>query len=410
MGTRILHINKYLDRRGGAEGYMYAVAELQTAHGATVAFWGMASPGRPPGDGRSGLAPFIELEPPPPGVIPRARAAARTLWSETCRRSLARFLDDFQPDVAHVHNIYHHLSPSILAALRSHGTPVVMTLHDYKLACPSYHFLAGDEICTKCLDGHFRHAVETRCKGSLSSSALVALEARLHRTLHLYDPVDVFISPSRFLGEMIRSAGVYPDRLEQLGFPVDSSAIPVKKQAGGPVVFVGRLSREKGVDVLLDAMARLPDARLVVVGEGPQRQELERHAAEVAGGRVTFTGQVARTEALALLRSATVSAVPSRWLENLPMSVLEAHSSGVPVVVSDLGGLPELVSPEVDGLVVRSGDADALALALRALLDDPDRALELGRAGRRRVESSARPSDHVDRLSAIYRRAAARPR
>lgn len=406
MALRILHVNKYLYRRGGAEGYMYDVAARQTQRGAQVAFWGMAHPDAPPQRYESQLMPHLELEPAPAGVLPRVGAAARTLWSETARRRLSTVLEDFRPDVAHLHNIYHHLSPSVLQALKAHHVPIVMTLHDYKLACPSYHLLAGDELCTRCLDGRFRHAVQTRCKGSLGASALVALEARLHRSLGLYDPVDVFLSPSRFLADMMSAAGVYPDRIRVLGFPADVASMVARTEPGGPVTFVGRLAREKGADTLVEAVGLLTGTRLVVVGDGPERGRLEALADAVAPGRVTFHGQLDRATTLAMLRAAAVVAVPSRWYENMPMVVLEALGSAVPVVASNLGGLPELVRHGVDGRLVRHGDPAALADALAMVLEDPLRASEMGRAGRARVLSDFAPDGHVDRLFEVYHQAA----
>ncbi len=405
---RILHVNKFLYRRGGAESYLLDLVERQRARGHEVACWGTDHPATPPQRYSSLLAPYVDLEPPPPGVVPRVRAAARTVWSETSRRLLSAVLDDFAPDVAHVHNVYHHLSPSVLATLRAHGVPIVMTLHDHKLVCPSYHLLAGDDLCTRCLDGRFRHAVQTRCKGSLGASAVVAVEARVHRTLGLYGPVDVFVSPSRFLASTMRTAGVYADRVEVLGLPCDVRSLPVKQEPGGGVVVAGRLGREKGVDVLVEAMALLPGARLDVVGDGPERSPLEALAERVAPGQVRFHGQLPRAAVPAALRASTVAAVPSRWHENHPLSVPEALGSGVPVVASDLGGLPELVRDGVDGVLVPHGDPAALAAALGPLLDDPARALAMGHAGRARVEVDHDPDRHVDRLGEVYERAAAR--
>lgn len=408
---KILHVNKYLYRRGGAEVYMQDVAELQTAVGHEVAFWGMAHADDDPvvaGRYADRLAPFIELEPPPPGVLPRLRAGARMVWSEASRRALAGVLDDFRPDIAHLHNVYHQLSPSILQALRARGIPIVMTLHDYKLACPSYQFLAGGRICTRCLDGHFRHAVQTRCKGgSRGASALLAVESRIHRSTGAWSPVHLFISPSRFLAGKMAAAGVFPERMNVLGNFVDVRPLPVKDVPGGPLVYAGRLAAEKGIDVLIRAVGGLPpDAELQVAGDGPERAALERLADEAAPGRVQFRGRLGKEDLLALLRSASVAVVPSRWHENMPMAVLEAFGCGLPVVATDLGGLPELVTPGVDGAIVAPEDPAALAEALAELLADPARTFAMGLAGRRKVAADFAPEQHLSRLLALYAEAA----
>jgi len=137
---RVLHVNKFLYRRGGAEGYMLDVAELQRDAGDEVAFFGMRHPDNEPQRYEAWLPDLIELEPAPHGLH-KAPAAARMIWSTSSRRGMSRVLRDFQPDIVHFHNIYHQLSPSILAGVARAGVPCVMTLHDYKLACPSYQLL-----------------------------------------------------------------------------------------------------------------------------------------------------------------------------------------------------------------------------------------------------------------------------
>jgi glycosyltransferase involved in cell wall biosynthesis len=402
---RILHVNKFLYRRGGAEGYMLDVAELQAGAGHEVAFFGMEHPDNPPQRFAAHLPPFVQLEPPPPGLRQRAAATARMLWSTSARRGIQAVAGEFRPDVAHLHNVYHQLSPSVLRPLAALGVPVVLTLHDYKLACPSYQLLDHGRVCQACLGGRFHRAAIRRCKDdSLGASLVLAVESAAHRALGAWDPVRIFISPSRFMAATMTRAGVYPERLRHLDHFVDARTLPAKAIPGGPVVFAGRLAPEKGVDLLVRAIGTLPaGARLEVAGEGAERARLEALAAERAPGRVRFHGRLDRDRLLALVRSATVVAVPSRWHENQPMAVLEAFACGVPVVVSDLGGLPELVTPGRDGEVVVAGDARALAAALDRILADPERALEMGRAARAKVEERFTPERHLSQLERIYR-------
>lgn len=405
---RILHVNKFLYRRGGAEGYMLDLADLQERAGHEVAFFGMGHPENPPQLDQAQLAPFVALDPPPPGVARRVAAAAHTLYSPASRRGMDQLLRSFQPDVAHVHNIYHQLSPSVLRPLAERGVPTVLTLHDYKLICPSYQLLDHGRVCEACLGGRFHHAVLRRCKNdSLGASAVVAVESAVHRLTRAYGSVGVFISPSRFLAGKMRQAGVYPERMEVLDHFVDTAATAAKPAPGGQVLFAGRLAPEKGVDVLVEAVARIgPEAKLDVAGEGPERARLEGLATTRAPGQVQFHGRLPRERLLDLVRSAAVVAVPSRWHENQPMAVLEAFACGVPVVTTDLGGLPELVEPGRDGEVVGADDPAALASALQGLLADPARAFAIGRAARGKAERRFAPERHLQRLQELYRSAA----
>lgn len=406
---RVLHVNKFLYRRGGAEGYLLDLANLQRAAGDTVAYFGMSHPeNESPLPYEARFPSEVELEPAPSGLRPRAVAVGRMLWSPASRRGLARVIDDFRPDVLHLHNIYHQLSPSVLAAARTAGVPCVLTLHDYKLACPSYQLLDRGRPCQACVTGGPLQAARRRCKdGSLSRSGLLAVESWLHRRVDAYDPVQVFVSPSEFLADVMRRAGVYPDRLRVVNHFVDLTGVAAKETPGGGVVFAGRLAPEKGVDVLVEAVAALPDGVTVdVAGDGPARPGLEALAARRVPGRIRFHGRLDKTRLHELIRSAAVVAVPSRWHENQPMAVLEAFACGVPVVATDLGGLPELVESEVDGLVVAADQPTALGAALNDILADPGRAYRMGRAGRTKVAGRFAPDLHLDRIRGVYAEAA----
>ena len=350
---KVLHVNKFLYRRGGAEAYMEDAAALQRAAGHEVAFCGMAHPDN------------VHLEyaadvPRAPGAGPAARVPARQgpgrgpddLVDRGRAGGWTRSLDLFQPDVVHLHNIYHQLSPSVLAPLRRREVPAVMTLHDYKLACPTYLFLDKGSLCEACLGGKFHNAILRRCNdGSLTASALPAVELALHTWTRAYDPIGAFICPSNFIKGKMTEAGVFPDRLRVLHNPVDLGTEGVKTALGGPVFYAGRLSPEKGVDVLVHAAALLPGVEVVIAGDGPERGRLEELARTLPAPGVTFLGRIPGAEVARRMRAAGVVAVPSRCYENQPLSVLEAFAAGVPVVGAALGGVAEVVE---DGRPVRS--------------------------------------------------------
>jgi glycosyltransferase involved in cell wall biosynthesis len=397
---RVLHVNKFLYRRGGAEGYLFDVARLQERAGDVVEYFGMTHADNVPGLTYAEHFPSrVDLEPPPPDLRGRAAAAARMVWSASARRGLRRVLDDFRPDVVHMHNVYHQLSPSVVAACRDAGVPVVMTLHDYKLACPSYQMLDHGRPCDACVTGGPLQAAKRSCKdGSRSASTLLAVESWLHRRFRAYAGVGVFIAPSDFLAEVMTRAGIKNVRV--LRHPVDVDHLQVKDRPGGGVVFAGRLAREKGVDTLIEA-AEAGGFDVDIAGDGPVEPR--------RSDRVTLHGRLPKDELHRLIRGAAVVAVPSRWHENQPLAVLEAFGCGVPVVGTDLGGLPELITPGVDGEVVPADDpAVALSRALRRTLSDLERAHRMGLAGRRKVEERFSPADHLAGLGEAYVAAAAR--
>lgn len=401
---RILHVNKFLYRRGGAESYMLDVADLQREAGHEVALWGMQHPENMRLPLQDTFPEHVEFEPPPAGVRARAQLLAHMVHSGSARRGMAQAVQRFRPDVVHLHNIYHQLSPSVLAPLREAGVPAVMTLHDYKLACPTYQLMDGSgRPCMSCVSGGLHHAALRRCGGSAAAGAAAALEVGLHRRFDAYGHISRFLCPSRFLADVVRAAGVYPDRLAVLHNPIDPRGLLQREHSRRSVTFVGRLSHEKGVDVLVRAVPHLAaDVAVDIAGTGPAEASLRQLADQVAPGRITWHGRLDREQVGLLLASSGVFTVPSRWYENQPIAVLEAFAAAVPVVASRMGGLAELVEDGVTGLLVGPEDPLALARGLTEVLADPIRNEALGHAARRRALEQHEPLAHVRELGGHY--------
>ena len=233
--------------------------------------------------------------------------------------------------------------------------------------------------CNECLDGKFRHCVERRCvKGSRSKSLLAAAEARFLRVHDSYEKVDRFVVPSRFMEENLVRGGFDSGKIQVLRnflpFPLgqddalNSSATGIGDTEHPYVLFLGRLSREKGPDVLLKAFSmcveKLRDLNVVFAGDGPMRAELERSVPSELSSRVSFTGYLRGDALRSLIKGASFVVVPSRCYENFPYSILEAFSFGVPVIGSELGGIPELVVEGSTGFLCKPDDPSSLADAL----------------------------------------------
>jgi glycosyltransferase involved in cell wall biosynthesis len=405
--VKILHVNKFIYRRGGAEAYMLDLAALQEAAGHQVAFFGMRYPENIPTAYERSFPSKVDFDPPPASLEGKVAGAARLLWSSSAERGMDEVLGRFRPDVVHLHNIYHQLSPSILRPVRRRGVAALMTLHDYKLACPTYRFLDHGRICEACLPRRFWQPALKRCNaGSLAASSLNAIELTIHTYAKAYAPVAIFSCPSRFMLTKMAQGRVFPDRLRHMPNFVDAKAVAPKTVPGGGVVYAGRLSPEKGVDVLIDAVAAESGLRLDVAGDGPSRAELEQLAvSRGAADRVTFHGRLSADDLHALLRGSAVAALPSRWYENMPLAVLDAFAAGLPVVGTSLGGTPELIAPGHDGYIVPPDDPGALGASLASIVSDPNRALAMGAAGREKVLSTYAPDAHLPALEELYSQA-----
>ena len=408
---RVLSINKFHYRRGGAETAYFAHAGLLARHGHDVIPFSMQHPQNDPTPYARYFVSNVELRDRGAGLRTRIATAGRMLYSREAAQKIDALVRDTRPDVAHVHNVYHQLSPSILPVLAKHRLPVVLTMHDYKLFCPAYTMYANGAPCERCKGGAFYTAALQGCvKGSRAAGVLCATEAYLHSALGLYRKhVARFIAPSRFLAAKAVEFGMDASRIEVIPNFVDVSDV-MEERERRHVLYTGRLERVKGVQTLIDAFSRSTLGRtidLVIAGDGEDRVSLEARVRGLGIGNVRFTGHVAADEVRRLLDEALFTVAPSEWYENAPLSVMEAASHGRACVVSDMGGLPELVRHGETGIVFRAGDVAALAAAIDGLLADPERARAMGSDARAFMQGHFGAERHYEQLMALYERVGA---
>ena len=325
------------------------------------------------------------------------------MYSFEGRRKFSALLDATKPDLVHIHNIYHQISPSILVEAKKRGLPVVMTAHDYKLIAPNYSLFHGGTICERTKPHHFWRAVVHRCvKDSFLASVLAALEMTLHRVLGLWrDGVDLIIAPSRFLQAMFIAYGVDKEKIVHIPHFIDAAAwTPV--EGGDYALYVGRLSSEKGVDVLIRAAAAAKDIPVHIVGTGPEEARLKVLVETVGATNVVFKGFLEGEALRAEYAGARFVVVPSVWYEVFGMIVLEAYAAGKPVIASQIGGLSEVVKDGETGLYATAGDAESLVNQMQMLWSDPATAKEMGRTGRAWIEKDFTPEEHYRRLMDAY--------
>ena len=404
----ILLANKFYFPRGGTEACLFEEASLLEKSGHSVVPFSMSHPRNLPSPYSAYFVSPIELE-APSSWREKARAGGRVIYSWEARRKLAALLEARPPDVAHLHNIYHQITPSIIGVLKRAGVPVVMTLHDYKFLCPVYTLYRNGSVCQECRRGRYIHCLRHRCsKDSALKSAVVMLEMYLHQTiLKSYGLVDCFICPSRFLKSMM--AGMIDPR-KLFWLPNMISELPPLSPfpaRGRTIVYFGRLSREKGLGTLLAAVKGL-DVRCLIIGEGPERPVLERMICQPGLGRTVLLGYRWPRELEALIRESSFTVLPAEWYENSPRAVLESFALGRAVVASRIGGLPELVVDQETGLTFEAGNASDLRQKILYLLDNPQKAEALGRAARRFVEDERSPGRHRESLLEIFDIARAR--
>ena len=396
---KVLLANKFFFRNGGSEAVMFQERNFLLKSGFDVIDFAMQ-------DGRNLPSAYAEhfvanqaYTAAGASAGERIGSAMKLIHSPEAVRKIVQLIDHTRPDILHCHNIYHQLTPSIIGAASRRGLPVVLTLHDYKPVCPVYTRLRNGRVCSDCLDGHFFNVVKHRCAdGSLGKSMLLYAEASLQRLMRNYEKVDQFIAPSEVMRESMIQQRVPGNRVEVVYNGIDCHTVHASEEDEGYVLFLGRLSAEKGVDTLLQAHADIADrVPLIVAGTGPMeadlraRYPLARFLGHVTGGELEDT-----------LRRASLVVVPSEWYENCPMSVLEAMAHGKPVIASDIGGIPELVAHEQSGLLFEPGDRKTLQHQMMRLMQKADERAQFGAAARTRVEQHFSLERHNTALLGLY--------
>lgn len=416
----ILHINKFHYIRGGAEAVYVNTARLLESKGHRSVFFSMCHPQNLPCVTSDYFMPYAELntDKSSPAIMEQLRTAGRIIYSFTAKDSISRLLDNYPVDIAHLHNIYHHISPSVLHVLKKRRIPVIMTLHDYKMVCASYHLQSHGKPCEACRGGRYFMAISRRCvKESLAKSVLNTVEMYLHhRVLDIYNNVDVFISPSRFL----------KDKLFEMGFKKEIIHLPNyidiekfrefnKKTEEGKaereksVVYFGRLSQEKGLLTLLEAAKILKDQNknsleIKIIGDGPMRDELEQKVKTGGIDNVRFLGYMKGESLYREVKKSLAAILPSEWYENNPMSVIESFILSTPVIGARIGGIPELVKDNETGLTFQPGNEEDLSEKIKMFLDNNSLPGEMGKKARELAGHEFSAERHYQRLMEIYKK------
>lgn len=398
----LLSINNYYYRRGGAEVLFLEHNSLFEKHGWNIAPFSMQHPNNLESEWSQYFIEELEYG-SDYSLYQKIRRIPKFVYSFEARNKLKAMLSSFSPDVCHVHNIYHHISPSILSLLNEKNIPVILTMHDLKLLCPAYNMLSSDGVCERCKDGNISNVIRNKCiKNSYFASSLVYAECFLHRMLDSYaNNVTRFVVPSRFYLEKVKEWRGDTSQFIYVPNFVDVQSLTPCFKAGDTFVYFGRLSKEKGVRTLVEAAVKV-GAQLEIVGTGPDEEQLKKTAFN-SGANVRFLGYLKGDALHNVIRSARAVILPSEWYENAPLSVLEAYALGKPVIGAEIGGIPELIKEDVTGSIFESGSVDALASLLEEYMASPrDQIEDMGTNGRAWVERDFSPEKYFERISSLY--------
>lgn len=310
-----------------------------------------------------------------------------TLYSRRTASEITAVVERFRPDVAYVHNVFPLISPSLYHVLHKLRVPSVHILHDFRLWCPNSRFYINGQVCESCKLGNYWNAVSKRCvQQDVAYSALYAASLYANRKAGLLDRIGGFICLTEFAKNLLMQAEVPEEKIHVCPNHIDTSAIIPQYGGGKYVLYVGGLYRDKGVLTIVKAFAQLPHIPLRLVGTGDAEQEIREYIQQKNLSNVEMVGFQSGREKFESLRNSAFTIVASHCYENFPIVVLEAFSSGKPVVASGIGALPYIIEPQKTGLLFESQNSDDLAEKVRWLYDRPTEIDNMGRQARAIVE------------------------
>jgi len=295
-----------------------------------------------------------------------------SLFSLKTYREVKKIIEKEKPNIVHIHNVFPLISPSVYYAAKSCGVPVVQTVHNYRFLCPNGLFLNNkSEICEKCKKSNYFHAVIRKCyRNSYVQSFLMAITIFVHRQIGTFEKkTDVFIAPSRFLKKKLVEGGFPENKIVVKPNFIDIENMK-KSESEDYILYMGRLSREKGLFTLLKAFKSISQSTLKIMGEGPLRTDMEKFIREEGISNVQFLGFINGKKRFEILGKAKILVIPSECYENMPFVALESFACGVPVVVSNIGGLFELIENEKTGLLFEMGNAIDLRNKIEKLISN----------------------------------------
>jgi glycosyltransferase involved in cell wall biosynthesis len=346
---KILEINKFNHIRGGSDKHFTDLVRLFQSNGDEVGVFAMSHPENLHSDFSKYFVSQVDYE--NGSLLNKMKGAFRIFWSFEAKRKIAKLLDEFQPDVVHIHNIYHQISPSILLEIKKRRIPVVMTVHDWKLICPNYLLNCEEPYCKKCVAGKYWHCVSKKCvKNSYAKSLIAVLGLYFHRWLRVYEKnVDLYIAPSRFVKNILAQAGFPEKKIKVLAHftSVQDSQNGQDENGENFALYFGRISKEKNVDELIEIFKDLP-IQLVLAGNREDGFEIPNHS------NIKYVGFKNNVELAKLIKNSSFVVSASRLAETFGLVALEAISAEKPFVGYDVGGYGEMIENGANGYLAKN--------------------------------------------------------
>lgn len=400
---RILLVNKFHYLKGGSEKYYFELANLLKEKGHQIAFFSMKNEKNIQTNEKEYFVDEIDLN------TGSKLKALDVIYSKENKRKMLEALEDFKPDIVHVNNFQRQLSESIIEAIKEKNIPIIFTAHDVQAICPAITMLdSNKEICELCKNGKYLNCIKKKCiKNSSLKSVLGAIEGKYYRLKKVYNKkISYIITPSNFYKQKLVEDGVDEKKIKAIYNFIDVNKYNLEKKDNGYGLYLGRLSKEKGILNLIEAFSKLQDKKLYLAGDGPERERIEKIIKErKLEENIKLLGYLSQDEVKKYIKNARFIVVPSIWYENCPYSILETQAIGKPVIGASIGGIPELVKDKENGLTYNYYSIDELETKMKLLFENKKLAEKYGKNAKEYAQKFYNKENYYNRIIKIYEEA-----
>lgn len=400
---RILLVNKFHYLKGGSEKYYFELANLLKEKGHQIAFFSMQNEKNVETGEKEYFVNEIDLN------TGSKLKALDVIYSKENKKKMLEALEDFRPDIVHVNNFQRQLSESIIQAANERKIPVIYTAHDVQAICPAITMLdSNKEICELCKNGKYLNCIKKKCiKDSTLKSILGAIEGKYYRIKKVYNKkIAYIITPSEFYKQKLIEDGIDANKIETIHNFINVNQYNLQIEDQGYALYIGRLSKEKGILNLIEAFSNIQNEKLYIAGDGPEKEKIEkiikdRHLEE----NIILLGYLNQDQVKEYLRKARFVVVPSIWYENCPYSILETQAIGKPVIGANIAGIPELVHDKVNGSTYQYDDIRELEEKMKLLFENKLLAEEYGKKAKEIAIKEYSTDAYYNQIIKIYEKA-----
>ena len=394
---RILLVNKFHYLRGGSEKYYFELAKLLKSHGHTVAFFSMKNENNIKTGDREYFVDEIDMN------TGSKFEALNVIYSKKNKALMEKALEEFKPDIVHINNFQRQLSASIIDAVKEKNIPLIMTAHDLNPICPASIMLYNGEVCEDCITKGYTSCIKKKCiKNSMLKSVLGYIEKKYYDLHKIFCKVDCIISPSEFNKNQLLKGKLKCNDITVIHNFVNETE-KTDYTLGDCAFYFGRLSKEKGILNLIEAINNIPGARLIIAGDGPERENIQAYIKEhKLENRITLLGYLNQNDIRENIRKCRFVTVPSIWYENCPYSILETMEIGKPIIGSKIGGIPELIQDGINGFTYEHNDVTKLTNILMKLFGNDETVKQFSKNSKQIFIQNYSAEAYYNKLMTVY--------